>query len=154
MRDGTGSARRTVAALVPAMLAVAALVAAACGLAIFRRGEDQGREVYLDMCGSCHGVAARGDGPVAELLRKAPPDLTRLAERHTVFSREYVKEVVTGKREVRAHGTREMPVWNTRFPPEDGAAGVVAAIFFGRRLELLLDYLESVQAGRSASPGP
>ena len=37
-----------------------------------------GRILYGNLCASCHGVDARGGGPVAEALSVAMPDLTRL----------------------------------------------------------------------------
>ena len=41
-----------------------------------------GRQTYLGYCASCHGMAARGDGPLAADLPVAPADLTGLAARN------------------------------------------------------------------------
>jgi len=38
----------------------------------------QGRQMYLEYCGSCHGLTGEGDGPVA---RTPPANLCRLSER-------------------------------------------------------------------------
>ena len=48
-------------------------------------GEDetavlaQGKEEFTRYCASCHGLTAKGDGPMADQLKKAPADLTQLA---------------------------------------------------------------------------
>ena len=43
--------------------------------------EYSGVRLYQVYCSSCHGLTARGDGPVAALVRGGVPDLTRIAER-------------------------------------------------------------------------
>jgi hypothetical protein len=74
-----------------------------------------------------------------------PPDLTALAARHGGrFPREWVIDVISGEREIPAHGTREMPVWSDRFGPGSGAAHV-ASLYARRRAELLADHLQSLQ---------
>jgi mono/diheme cytochrome c family protein len=111
-----------------------------------------GREAYRTRCASCHGIEARGDGPVGAALRVAPPDLTWLAERHGgTFPRAYVIDVVIGNAAVAAHGTREMPVWSDRLGPTDGSAAAARDARDARRLvESLATYLESLQRRLSA----
>jgi len=106
-----------------------------------------GRAAYRARCASCHGLEARGDGPVGAALRIAPPDLTWLAERHDgTFPRAYVIDVVTGRVALAVHGTREMPVWSDRLAPTDGAGATAAATLYARRVvESLATYLESLQ---------
>jgi mono/diheme cytochrome c family protein len=71
-----------------------------------------GKLSYDVYCASCHGRSARGNGPVAEFLRIAPADLTRLAARHGgTFPADDVAATIDGRREVRVHGPSEMPVW-------------------------------------------
>jgi mono/diheme cytochrome c family protein len=110
---------------------------------------DEGRDAYLRACASCHGADATGGGPVAAVLCVPPPDLTNLARTHGGhFPRERTIAVISGEHEVDAHGTREMPVWSQRFGGNSGATAA-ASLHARRRLELLTDYLESVQrAGR------
>jgi mono/diheme cytochrome c family protein len=108
--------------------------------------ERDGKEVYLGDCAACHGTKGRGDGPVAQALKQAPADLTRLAERSGgAFPRQYVRDVITGERPVPAHGDREMPVWNEQFLPTGSGATVGAAIYAEHHLEKVLAYLESIQ---------
>jgi mono/diheme cytochrome c family protein len=121
---------------------------AACALRNpFRTNGDfvqEGRAAYQRACASCHGLDARGGGPVASSLVVAPPDLTILAAEHGgEFPRAQLIDVIVGRRELAAHGTREMPVWAERF----GASGpgAVASGYARRRLEMLADYLESLQ---------
>jgi mono/diheme cytochrome c family protein len=126
-------------------LALLGLHLASCGRINPPEEGDGGREGYLRACASCHGVQGRGDGPVASALRGPPPDLTTLSSRYGgAFPRDVVVAVVTGEREVPAHGTRLMPVWNERFGSSSGAAAV-AALYTRRRLESLADYVESLQ---------
>ena len=103
------------------------------------------RSAYLSACASCHGADGRGSGPAAKALRKAPADLTLLAARNGgVFPREAVVAVVVGERPLAPHGSREMPVWSTRFGPSAGATAV-ASVVAQRRVEAIVDYVESLQ---------
>lgn len=45
--------------------------------------EDQSaaRQDFLELCAECHGEDARGNGPTAKNLTKAPPDLTLISKR-------------------------------------------------------------------------
>lgn len=113
-----------------------------------------GRQMYATRCASCHGLEARGDGPVGPALRTAPADLTWLTERNGgEFPRDWVIAVVSGNAVIDAHGTREMPVWSDRLtPPEGQGAGVAASLYLRRNLEALADYLATMQRRLSASP--
>ena len=42
----------------------------------------RGPELYMAYCASCHGKDAKGDGPMAKLLKTPPPDLTAIAVRN------------------------------------------------------------------------
>jgi hypothetical protein len=83
---------------------------------------------------------------VAPALLVHPPDLTLLAARHGgTFPRDHVIAVVAGENEPAAHGTRQMPVWSQRFEPSASGATAVASAYSRRRIEMLADYLESIQ---------
>ena len=102
-----------------------------------------GDRLYLRACASCHGADARGGGPVAPTLSVPPTDLTTLASRHEgEFPRRYVIDVIAGREPVRAHGTREMPVWSDHFGSD---LGTIAAIHASRRAALLADHLQALQ---------
>lgn len=129
-------------------LLIAALVAsvAACGLRIRPPSMQDGQQLYLSACASCHGTDGTGDGPVTAALKTAPPDITRLAEQHGgQFPRELVIATIAGERDIPAHGTREMPVWSQRFGTGGSGAPAVAGAYARQQLEMLTDHIESMQ---------
>jgi mono/diheme cytochrome c family protein len=100
----------------------------------------EGPDVFRAYCASCHGARGKGDGPVASVLRVAPPDLTRLANRGQ-FPTERVRQTILGDAVVAAHGTREMPIWGPVFHQ------IEADVDRGNvRTENLLKYLRSIQS--------
>jgi len=79
---------------------------------------DVGRIEFQSSCASCHGADGKGNGPVSELLKVSPPDLTVLARNHEgVFPTDAVYDMIYGLKTSPAHGTREMPIWGYRFNP-------------------------------------
>jgi mono/diheme cytochrome c family protein len=103
------------------------------------------RDDYREACAACHGLDATGQGPVAPSLKIPPTDLTLLAAQHGgTFPADDVVAVIAGEREISAHGTRTMPIWSQRFGSDDGATAV-ASIHTRRRLELLANYLATLQ---------
>lgn len=75
------------------MVCMAALVATQ-GVA---QDVERGARLFQDSCAVCHGVDGMGDGPMAELLVIAPPDLTRIAARNGgVFDLDAVMTVIDG----------------------------------------------------------
>ena len=143
----TVAARRRLARV----LDVAAMVALILGMTACTRlsppspaaEREEGERLYQRACASCHGLDAHGGGPVVPALRVPPPDLTTLAARHGgIFPRAYVADVVAGRVELAAHGTREMPVWNDRF---GSGPGNVASLWERRRVELVTDHLAALQ---------
>ena len=105
-----------------------------------------GVELYQGLCASCHGAKARGDGPVAPLIKIAVPDLTRIAQRAGgEFPTQDVVRTIDGRFERYAHGARDMPVWGWRLydssaPGDEGARAQVDAT-----LARLVEYLRSIQ---------
>lgn len=103
---------------------------------------DTGSQLFRTYCASCHGTTGRGNGPVAEQLRRTPPDLTKFTTRNGgVFPRERVYRIVDG-RDVPSHGDREMPVWGDAFRRERGgsSADAVKAL-----IDAIVRYLEGIQ---------
>ena len=79
---------------------------------------DASKTEYLSSCGACHGSDAKGKGPIVNQLKVAPADLTQLAKKNGgVFSSNAVYEKIDGRQEVKAHGTRDMPIWGYRYSP-------------------------------------
>jgi hypothetical protein len=117
---------------------------------------DVGRLEFQYGCAVCHGSDGKGNGPlaIAEQLTRPPPDLTLLAKRNGgIFPVGAVYDVIDGRREVKAHGTRAMPVWGYRYTPSTTVSSSRAyvdptyepeAIIRSRILELI-DYLYRIQ---------
>ena len=109
---------------------------------------------FVRDCSPCHGVYGKGNGFLGVLLRQPPPDLTRIAQRRGgEFPTREVEEIIDGRREVRAHGPREMPIWGDHYrraaAPSLARERVVRA-----ELLLLVEYLRSIQAPPRASDAP
>ena len=113
-----------------------------------------GEELFDRFCASCHGAQARGDGPVARSLNVAVPDLTTIAARYGEFPAMLIRDVVDGRGvDMRAHGTRTMPVWGYEFWIEEGG-DVNAQRAVRSAINKLVEYLESVQRDeQERSPG-
>jgi len=78
--------------------------------------KDAGKELYMRYCSSCHGMDGRSIGPVSPHLKIKPPDLTLLAKKNKgIYPLDDVMAAIDGRRLVRAHGDRDMPVWGEVF---------------------------------------
>lgn len=102
-----------------------------------------GAEVFRTYCASCHGSAARGDGPMASVMNRKPANLTEIAKRNGGnFPAELVFRTIDGRQPVRGHGGPDMPVWGDAFlrSREAGDADRVKAV-----IQSLVDFLDSIQ---------
>lgn len=68
------------------------------------RARDQGKEIYQTQCAACHGIEARGRGPLA-LRTPAPPAIVGLKD----------KQILKTMR----RGRETMPAWNTILPGDE-----------------------------------
>lgn len=100
---------------------------------------ERGREIYRQHCAACHGTDAKGNGPTAAALKKAPPDLTAIQKKGEPFPFDEVMSVIDGEKSTVAHGTREMPVWGTIFRRVKGEMLAQLDIY------MLTKYIESIQ---------
>jgi len=102
--------------------------------------DDVGKIQYQSSCAACHGIEAKGDGPVSKELKTRPADLTVLAKNNNgVFPYDRVYQMIDGRNTtVASHGTREMPIWGYRFGP-------VHAHAFKDRVLAVIDYLKTIQ---------
>ena len=135
--------RRTVFGL----LAGGALLAGAGAMAFdaFTLADYSGEELFGRFCASCHGEQARGDGPVARSLNTAVPDLTLIQARYGEFPAMRVRDTIDGRGvDIRAHGTRAMPVWGYEFWVEEGG-DIVAQNAVRDAINRLVDYLRTLQ---------
>ena len=81
--------------------------------------------LYRASCAPCHGPTGMGGGPVAAALKRPLPMIATLSRRNGgTFPRDHVYQVIDGRKEVAAHGSRVMPVWGAVFgATHDGAGG-------------------------------
>jgi mono/diheme cytochrome c family protein len=106
---------------------------------------DSGEYLYRVYCASCHGPSGAGDGPVASLLRTPPPDLRAIARAAGgAFPRDRIIASIDGRTLVRAHGTRDMPVWGDRLKVTEGPDEPVIR----KRLESIAAHIESIQVNK------
>lgn len=104
-----------------------------------------GKPVFEQYCATCHGRDAKGGGVASNLLTVKPADLTQISKNNNgafPFWRMY--RVIDGRDEVRAHGTRDMPIWGTEFQMQAASSPAVQSQVRGRILELVY-YLQSIQ---------
>jgi hypothetical protein len=87
-------------------------------------------------------MVGEGDGPVAEYLKIAPTDLTKLSSSEAGdFPAERIYRSIDGREEVRLHGVRDMPIWGEAFV----RAGPEPEAKVQRRIEDVIVYLRSIQ---------
>jgi hypothetical protein len=101
---------------------------------------------YQHHCASCHGVDGKGSGPMAKFLTIEPSDLTQLTKRNLKFPFWQVYRTIDGRQGVRGHGTREMPVWGSRFQAQASGGDRTARSEVAGRILSLVFYLEHIQA--------
>lgn len=106
------------------LLLTAMAVTLASGMAYANQNNDKviipvsktsptsGQQMFANYCAPCHGVDARGHGPVAPVLKMAPTDLTLLSRNnHGKFPDTHIVSVLRNGADMPAHGSAEMPVW-------------------------------------------
>lgn len=101
----------------------------------------EGVDTFKAYCAVCHGPDAKGNGPAATALKKAPADLTLIGRRHGgTFSPADVENVIMGSSVLESHGSRDMPIWGPVFRSmaSDDA-------FMKIRVSNLVGYLKTIQ---------
>ena len=131
---------------------IAALMLSLCGGSVSaEKAFDFGEFEYETSCASCHGVTGKGDGPMAQHLVARPSDLTILAKNNGgVFPAQKVYEIIDGRKDVEAHGSREMPVWGRQFRSTVPHIKELGLADFGpeiahARIASVIDYLYRIQ---------
>ncbi len=102
-----------------------------------------GDYLFRTYCAACHGTSARGDGPLADSMRRRPANLAEIAKRNKgVFPAEEMLRVIDGRQPVKGHGGPDMPVWGDVFARsvEGGDPAIVQA-----RIKALVTFLEGIQ---------
>ena len=132
--------------------AIAVTLAASFGAALAQQvTPDWGKREFESSCATCHGSGGKGDGPLSKgYLSKAPTDLTVLAKKNggvLPVSRLYAW--IDGSAAVGVHGTRDMPVWGTRYKLRAGEYYVDVEYdpqaYVRARILSLVDYVDRLQ---------
>lgn len=100
---------------------------------------EAGRRLFMQYCATCHGTEAKGDGPTAKTLKKAPADLTRIEKVNGKFPAARIQRVIAGDDMLESHGSRDMPVWGTVLRRKSGPGFATLEIYN------LTKYIESIQ---------
>jgi cytochrome c553 len=97
------------------------------------------KKMFDTYCAVCHGKDAKGTGPAAKSLTKAPADLTKLAANNKgTYPEVHVKRFIEGADETPAHGSRDMPMWGDLFNSLDRNTSQI-------RVQALSDYIKALQ---------
>jgi hypothetical protein len=111
-----------------------------------------GKELYHQHCSVCHGVDGKGTPPrvggiydpqsIEPERRVRPADLTELSERNGgKFPAERVRNAISSKDSIPAHGTPKMPAWGDVFYVLKDRPQLLE-----KRVRDLTAYIESIQA--------
>jgi mono/diheme cytochrome c family protein len=107
-----------------------------------------GQDLYMSYCMQCHGVDAKGDGPMAEMIAINTPDLSSLAERNDgTFPTEVVARQIDGRAPMLAHGG-DMPIFGPFLESDRNVALRLHSgqtMMVGLPMANLVVYLESIQ---------
>jgi mono/diheme cytochrome c family protein len=102
-----------------------------------------GKEMFDRYCAVCHGPDGKGNGPAAPALKTPPANLTQLAAKESgKFPDDRVIGILSGKVEVTAHGTSEMPMWGSLLKNLANGDLKMANL----RATNLAEYVKSIQA--------
>jgi mono/diheme cytochrome c family protein len=117
----------------------------AIGSSVVAAEVDAGKELYIQYCSSCHGENGRGNGPVSAYLKIRVPDLTLLKKNNKgIYPADEVMSAIDGRRTVRAHGDRKMPVWGEVFRKE-AEGGKYAELQALLKAKLIAEYIAVIQ---------
>ncbi len=107
----------------------------------------EGQRIFESLCAACHGVEARGDGPMSPVLDILPPDLTGLAgDNGGVFPMARIAARIDGRDPLLGHGG-PMPLFGWFFDGEDVAVKTETGqpMFTSRGIVDVMAYLEEIQ---------
>ena len=128
----------------------AAIIALAATGAVSAQEVDveAGKTLFLNSCWQCHGLDAKGFGPMAEMLAIETPDLTELSKRNGgVFPTQTVAMQIDGRSPLLAHGG-EMPIFGPSLESDQNVALRMNSgqqMMTGLPLANVIVYLESLQ---------
>jgi mono/diheme cytochrome c family protein len=108
----------------------------------YSASSQMGAGLYRQYCAVCHGPHGEGDGPLTDVLRVKPTDLTKLGRKSPgKFPELRVMNIIRGDPDVPAHGNRQMPMWGRVFLDDSGGHPDIVQI----RIYAVLKYIEEIQ---------
>lgn len=128
-----------------------ALLTLVAGVALAAHHEappQAGKTQFQSYCASCHGLDGKGGSPMADSLTKPPADLTKIAARNNgSFPGALVTEMIDEPRQVKLHGTRDMPVRGQELGGTLVGGGGTEARNLRIRgdIQAIVGYLQSIQ---------
>lgn len=108
---------------------------------------EEGAELYMEYCATCHGLDLTGQGPMAGVLLIKPVDLTTLsAENGGAFPLVRVIKRIDGRDPLVSHGS-PMPVYGDFFEGQDVAMKTDAGqpILTSKPVADLVEYFRTIQ---------
>ena len=95
---------------------------------------------YFSYCAVCHGLQGEGDGPMFDVLKVPPADLSRIAKRNNgVFPSSRVAETIENGGKLRGHGISSMLAWGKVFTEYDEDVAPE------KRIQALTKFIEELQ---------
>ena len=107
------------------------------------------RKDFVLLCGDCHGVDGKGNGPATQVIPGiAPADLTLLSKEHGgQFPRQEVSDIIDGRKRLPNHydPDTDMPLWGLTFQLEGREFSAESEAKVKARIAALVDYIEGIQ---------
>lgn len=128
-------------------LGAVALLAGLMAAPAMAQDAGEGAVLYARHCATCHGVDAKGQGPMASVLLVQPVDLTKLARASNgTFPTLDVVRRIDGRDPLVSHGS-PMPVYGDFFEGNDTAMKTASGqpLMTSRAIADLVAFLQGVQ---------
>ena len=126
------------------MLVMAMSIQLALPLSAQAKDDFNGRALFKANCAECHGETGDGGGPASETLAVKPKPLASLTKRNGgVFPEDYVRRIIDGREELRAHKKDSMPVWGTYFRMRH--EGIAPDASTQTIIQFLVEHVKSMQ---------
>jgi len=106
-----------------------------------------GDQLYQNLCATCHGSDAMGNGPASNALGIGAPDLTRIAASNDgIFPHKEIEQLIANDALHNEHVQNAMPAWEHQFSyVRTGLSSFQREAYARNRIHVLTEYLESLQ---------
>jgi mono/diheme cytochrome c family protein len=103
---------------------------------------------YQANCARCHGADTTGNGKEIRKPGYRPKDLTHISKNHAgKFPRQEIYDIIDGGKRLPGHYNfnSPMPLWGLSFQLKGKEYSKESEAAVKRRIDALLDYLETIQ---------